>query len=540
MPYFSHPALRHLEPELGSLASTGPRAFRVGFAGTIADETYREAFAFPMPTRSDLFDVVLGRFHERIAFVGSARELDTLDALRAPIVLAVVRDPTDTVEKHVLTGRAYLTFLGRCSFFLAPPGYRMPLCHNLVEAMQRGRGPDPVPRGMASRAAPRRCRLPEASGRQRRSRPRSSERSRWRRPRSRACARAWPRTTPSTCPWRRSRDGSAPRSTRGGRSWSTPSGRPSRSGRSVSADGSTGQPASIGRVPRGRLALDEPTPADATIEATPAFEAADGADDVGAVDKARGRVTVIRPAPRWPHLDVARALALPRAPVATRLARHRRSLQADRRSASLWAVIQPFLTMVVFTLVFGKFANFPSNGVPYQIFVYSALLPWTYFSSSLSRVEHEPRHEPRRSITKVYFPRVLLPLAAVIVADRRLLSSRSIVLFGLMAWFAVVARAARSCSPRRSCSWALVAALGVGLFLSALNVRYRDVPYAVPFLIQIWLFVSPVVYSPSRAAREVAVAARAQSDDRRDQRASSGACSDAPRPSSARPPSASA
>lgn len=141
MPYFSHPALRQLEPELGSLASAGPRPVRIGFAGTIADDTYREAFAFPMPTRSDVFDVVLGRFHDRIAFVGARSELETLDPSLTPIVLAVVRDPSDTVAKHVATGRDYLAFLGSSSFFLAPPGYRMPLCHNLVESMSVGAVP---------------------------------------------------------------------------------------------------------------------------------------------------------------------------------------------------------------------------------------------------------------------------------------------------------------------------------------------------------------------------------------------------------------
>jgi lipopolysaccharide transport system permease protein len=148
----------------------------------------------------------------------------------------------------------------------------------------------------------------------------------------------------------------------------------------------------------------------------------------------------------------------------------------------------------VFTLVFGKFADFPSKGVPYPIFVYSALLPWTYFASSLTTASSSLVSN-KALVTKVYFPRVLLPLAGVIVPLVDLVVA-SIVLVGMMVWFTVWPSAALVLAPL-FLLMALLTALGVGLFLSAINVRYRDVPYAIPFLVQIWLYVSGVVYAIS-------------------------------------------
>ena len=151
--------------------------------------------------------------------------------------------------------------------------------------------------------------------------------------------------------------------------------------------------------------------------------------------------------------------------------------------------------MVAFTLVFGKFADFPSKGIPYPIFVYSALLPWTYFAGSVAQSSNS------LVSNRVARDQGLLP-ANPAAARRRDGSDRRLP--------ARVRRAPRddgvvhdlaepraSFSRRSSCSWALVTALGVGLFLSAVNVRYRDVPYAIPFLIQIWLYFSGVVYAIS-------------------------------------------
>ncbi len=135
MPYFAHPDLRRHECDLAELAS-GPRTIRVGFAGTINDATYREEFAFPMLGRADVLGAIVDEFDVRIA--RSRSELRDAEAENAGVVFVAVSDGRDTTDKHVLQGRDYLAFLGRCDFVVAPPGYRMPLCHNLVEAMSVG------------------------------------------------------------------------------------------------------------------------------------------------------------------------------------------------------------------------------------------------------------------------------------------------------------------------------------------------------------------------------------------------------------------
>ena len=203
------------------------------------------------------------------------------------------------------------------------------------------------------------------------------------------------------------------------------------------------------------------------------------------------RLTTIRPAPRWPHLDVLELwqyrellLTLAWRDVAVRY--------KQTSIGVLWAILQPFLTMVVFTFVFGRFANFPSKGVPYPIFTYSALLPWTYFASSVA-LASASLVSNRGLVTKVYFPRILLPLAGVTVPIVDFLLA-SVVLFGMMVWFQVWPSAAIILAPLFM-AMAFLTALGVSLFLTAVNVRYRDVPYAIPFVMQMWLFLSGVVYA---------------------------------------------
>jgi len=215
--------------------------------------------------------------------------------------------------------------------------------------------------------------------------------------------------------------------------------------------------------------------------------------DVASEQSGSSRVTVIRPAARWPHLDIPELWHYRE--LLFRLAWRDVSVRYKQTSIGvLWAILQPFLTMVVFTLVFGKFADFPSKNVPYPIFVYSALLPWTYFASSLSAASSSlVSNKPL--VTKVYFPRVLLPLAAVLVPLVDFCFA-FVVLVGLMAWFDVWPSLALVLAPL-FLLMALITALGVSLFLSAVNVRYRDVPYAIPFIIQIWLFLSGVVYAIS-------------------------------------------
>src|SRR5262245_59182718 len=150
--------------------------------------------------------------------------------------------------------------------------------------------------------------------------------------------------------------------------------------------------------------------------------------------------------------------------------------------------------MVVFTFIFGRFASFPSNNVPYPIFTYSALLPWTYFASAVA-LAGGSLVSNRGLVTKVYFPRILLPLAGATVPIVDFLLALT-VLFGMMTWFDVWPSAAIVLAPLFMLM-AFVTALGVSLFLAALNARYRDVPYAIPFLMQIWLYLSGVVYAIS-------------------------------------------
>jgi lipopolysaccharide transport system permease protein len=159
-----------------------------------------------------------------------------------------------------------------------------------------------------------------------------------------------------------------------------------------------------------------------------------------------------------------------------------------------WAIIQPFFTMVVFSIFFGRLGGIPSNGVPYPIFTYTALVPWMYFAnaitqSSNSLVEHE------RIITKVYFPRLLVPMAAVLsgLLD---FAIAFMVLVGLLFWYGVVPTVTLWFIPV-FVLLATATAFGVGLWLSAVNVQYRDVRYVIPFLVQFWLFASPVAYPSS-------------------------------------------
>ena len=203
------------------------------------------------------------------------------------------------------------------------------------------------------------------------------------------------------------------------------------------------------------------------------------------------RLTTIRPAPRWPHLDV-RELWQYRELLTTLAWRDVAVRYKQTSIGVLWAILQPFLTMVVFTFVFGRFANFPSKGVPYPIFTYSALLPWTYFAASVG-LASSSLVSNRGLVTKVYFPRILLPLAGVTVPIVDFLLA-SVVLFGMMVWFQVWPSAAIVLAPL-FLAMAFLTALGVSLFLTAVNVRYRDVPYAIPFIMQIWLFLSGVVYA---------------------------------------------
>jgi len=159
-----------------------------------------------------------------------------------------------------------------------------------------------------------------------------------------------------------------------------------------------------------------------------------------------------------------------------------------------WAILQPLGTMMIFTLVFSYLVKIPSEGVPYPIFVYAALLPWTYFSQAIGRCASSVLVDACL-VTKVYFPRLIIPLASVIAPFVDFCWS-FLVLLGMMAWYGIGPTWSLLATPA-FLLLALLTALGVGLWFSALNVRYRDVGHVVPFLIQIWMFASPVAYPVS-------------------------------------------
>jgi homopolymeric O-antigen transport system permease protein len=159
-----------------------------------------------------------------------------------------------------------------------------------------------------------------------------------------------------------------------------------------------------------------------------------------------------------------------------------------------WAVLQPFMTMVVFSLFFGRLAKIPANGLPYPVFYYCALLPWIYFAGALQSATNVVV-EQQRVITKIYFPRVVLPISAVLGGLIDFVISFG-VLLALMAYYGIAPTAAALWLPV-FLLLAILTALGMGLWLSALNAFYRDVRYVVPFLVQFWMFASPVAYPSS-------------------------------------------
>lgn len=159
-----------------------------------------------------------------------------------------------------------------------------------------------------------------------------------------------------------------------------------------------------------------------------------------------------------------------------------------------WSVIRPLLTMLVFTIVFGRLAKLPSEGVPYPILVFSAMLPWQYFANAMQESANSLIAESRL-ISKVYFPRLIVPTSSVIVSAVDFLISLSLLGL-LMLWYSFTPSLAILLMPFFFLL-ATLSALGVGYWLSALNVKYRDFRYIVPFLVQFGLYVSPVGFSSS-------------------------------------------
>ncbi len=165
---------------------------------------------------------------------------------------------------------------------------------------------------------------------------------------------------------------------------------------------------------------------------------------------------------------------------------------AQAALGAAWAILQPLLTMVIFSVIFGRLANLPSDGIPYPVFSYVALLPWQLFAGALQRAGTSLVGNSNL-LTKVYFPRLIIPISAVAAGLVDFLIA-FIVLVGMMAFYNI------------KLTWAilvlpflilltLLTALAVGIWLSALNVQYRDVQHMIPFLIQAWMYASPVAYS---------------------------------------------
>ena len=159
-----------------------------------------------------------------------------------------------------------------------------------------------------------------------------------------------------------------------------------------------------------------------------------------------------------------------------------------------WAIIQPFMTMVVFSVFFGKLAKMPSDGIPYPLFAFSALVPWMFFSNGLTQSSNS-LVQNAHMLKKVYFPRLIMPIATIASGIVDFLIALAVLLL-MMAYYGSV--------PTANVVWLpfllvleIATALGVGLWLSAMNVHFRDVRYVVPFLVQFWLFATPIAYPSS-------------------------------------------
>ena len=214
--------------------------------------------------------------------------------------------------------------------------------------------------------------------------------------------------------------------------------------------------------------------------------------------KDKDKKSIIRPSHGWAALNL-RDLWLYRELIFFMTWRDLKVRYKQTLLGASWAILQPFLTMIVFSIFFGNLAKVPSDGVPYPIFSYTALIPWTLFSKALQDASRSLVAN-RHMITKVYFPRMILPLSSVMAGLVDFLIA-FVVLFGMMCYYKI---------PPTVNVWvlplflllALVTAVGVGLWLSALNVLYRDINYVLPFLTQFWMYLTPIAYPSSMIPAE--------------------------------------
>jgi lipopolysaccharide transport system permease protein len=207
-----------------------------------------------------------------------------------------------------------------------------------------------------------------------------------------------------------------------------------------------------------------------------------------------GRLVRVAPAGTWPGFDLPELWRY-RGLLVFLVWREIKVRYAQTVLGAAWAVLQPVLTTVVFTVIFGWFARLPSDGVPYPLFALAALVPWTYFNTAVSGASNSLIANTSL-VTKVYFPRLVIPGAAVLAALLDLAVSLLALLALMLVYRMVPSLGSVMLLPLSVLAMMLTAA-GVGFWLSALNIQYRDVKYVVPFLLQLWMYASPVVYSLS-------------------------------------------
>ena len=204
-------------------------------------------------------------------------------------------------------------------------------------------------------------------------------------------------------------------------------------------------------------------------------------------------VTVIKPVRGWRALDLRELWAYRELLVVLTM----RDIKVRYKQTVLgaaWAILQPFMTMVVFTIFFGHLAKMPSDGYPYPVFVYSALLPWTFFANAITNSSNSMVGSAQL-ISKVYFPRLIIPLSSVGAGFVDFVTASSILL-AMMLYYGVGWSLNLLMAPVLLAEVMFIA-VGVGTCLSALTVTYRDFRYVVPFMVQVWMFVTPIIYPSS-------------------------------------------
>jgi homopolymeric O-antigen transport system permease protein len=200
---------------------------------------------------------------------------------------------------------------------------------------------------------------------------------------------------------------------------------------------------------------------------------------------------VIEPAPNWPGLNV-REMWANRELLLFLVWRDIKVQYAQTVLGAAWAVVQPLLTMLIFTLVFGRLAKIPSDGVPYSVFTLTALIPWMYFSNAFSAASASLVNSSN-IITKVYFPRLIIPIVSILSGLVNFAVS-CVVLAVMMIWYHVTPSLMAIPMIPALMLLMMFTATGVGCWLAAIYIQYRDVRQIVPFIVQIWMYISPVVY----------------------------------------------